>query len=373
MTSARATAATAARRWWPLAVGLLVLVVVAVAVGPRQDSGIALDPRSTGPLGTRAVLDVLRELGVEVDLDVAEPGAQHDVALLLIDDLDDPARDALQGWVEAGGRLVVADASSTLTPEVVGTTAIGFTDPTIRTGCDLPLLRDVDRVDASGGAVYDPGGASSCFLRGDGAWLVVTHAGAGAVIALGGPSPFVNAALGTEDDALLAAALLGGDGPGSALAVVVGGRLGGTRPLADLLPRGVVPGLWQLALGFVVVAWWRARRLGRPVAEPLPVVIPGSETVRAGGRLLERGGARGHAAAVLRDDLRGALVDRLGLPPDSAADPAVVAQAAATRTGVPRERVLAALAGPTPASDDDLAHLAAEVAAVRRACLGATR
>ena len=65
-------------------------------------------------------------------------------------------------------------------------------------------------------------------------------------------------------------------------------RGGGERTLVDLVSAGVTRALAQLALAFAVYALWRARRLGRPVAEPQPVAVAGSELVAAVGNLLDR-------------------------------------------------------------------------------------
>ena len=46
----------------------------------------------------------------------------------------------------------------------------------------------------------------------------------------------------------------------------------------------------------LLLALWRARRLGPVVAEPLPVVVRAAETVEGRARLYRRGGARGQAA-----------------------------------------------------------------------------
>jgi hypothetical protein len=139
---------------------------------------------------------------------------------------------------------------------------------------------------------------------------------------------------------------------------------GGTAGLGDLVAPRVRLALWQLAVAFVVLALWRARRLGRPVAEPQPVQVPGSELVVAVGNLLQRARGRGQAAGLLSDDLRRSLAERLGLPPSTPADQ--VADAAAQRTGIGRERVLRALAPPAPRDEAELVALSQAVDAVRR-------
>ena len=49
----------------------------------------------------------------------------------------------------------------------------------------------------------------------------------------------------------------------------------------ELVPDWVAPVVWQLGVAVVLAAWWRARRLGPVVAEPLPVVVRAAETTEA--------------------------------------------------------------------------------------------
>jgi hypothetical protein len=117
-------------------------------------------------------------------------------------------------------------------------------------------------------------------------------------------------------------------------------------------------------VAFALLALWRARRLGRPVAEPQPVQLPGAELVMAVGNLLQRAKGRGQAAGLLTDDLRRSLAERLGLPPS--APPDQVADAVAARTGVPRQRVLRTLTHPTPRDEAELVALSQAVDTIRR-------
>ena len=94
----------------------------------------------------------------------------------------------------------------------------------------------------------------------------------------------------------------------------------------------------QLAVAFGVLVLWRSRRLGRPVLEPQPVQLAGSELVVAVGELLQRAKGREQAASVLRDDLRRWLAERLGLPPATPAEVVAEAAAAARRVGSRRPR-----------------------------------
>jgi hypothetical protein len=320
---------------------------------------------------------VLRELGGEVRVSGERPGAGTETALLLSDDLSPGRRQLLLDWVGRGGTLVVADPSSGVTEaEPVGSTRFGLLDAEIERRCEVAALGDVGRVAAPGGVVFKVpegpagpggtggGGARACFPRNDGAWLLVQPLGEGTVVRLGGASVLVNQELGEADNAILLASLL----------VPVEGTTvqvlqpplpgGGTAGLGDLIAPRVRLALWQLVVAFVLLALWRARRLGRPVAEPQPVQLPGAELVAAVGNLLQRAKGRGQAAGLLTDDLRRSLAERLGLPPSAPADQ--VADAVAARTAVPRERVLRTLTQTTPGDEAELVALSQAIDTVRR-------
>jgi Domain of unknown function (DUF4350) len=354
-----------------VAVVLGVALVVAVA-GRGPEEGEPLDPGSPGPLGTKALMDVLRELGGEVRISSDPPGSTIQTTLLLSDDLTPERRQDLLEWVRQGGTLVVADPSSGVTEvEPAGSTRIGLLDAEIERRCDVAALRDVGRVAAPGGVVFEvpasrgaAAGTRACFPRNDGAWLLVQPLGLGTVVRLGGASVLVNEELGEADNGLLLASLLV-PAPGTAVRVLQPPLPGGGNAgLGDLIAPRVRLALWQLVVAFVLLALWRARRLGRPVAEPQPVQLPGAELVLAVGNLLQRAKGRGQAAGLLTDDLRRSLAERLGLPPS--APPDLVADTVATRTGIPRERVLRTLSPTTPRDEAELVALSQAVDSVRR-------
>jgi uncharacterized protein DUF4350 len=364
---------------WVAVVAGLALVVAVAGRGPEE--GNPLDPASPGPLGTKGLVEVLRGLGGRVTVSAAQPGTGTETALLLSDDLTPERRQGLLDWVGRGGTLVVADPSSGLTEaEPVGSTRFGLLDAEIERRCDVPALRDAGRVAAPGGVVFKvprgqrgpaggPGGPAAvgtraCFPRNDGAWLLVQPVGDGTVVRLGGASALVNQELGEADNAILLASLL----------VPVEGTTvqvlqpplpgGGTAGLGDLIAPRVRLALWQLVVAFVLLALWRARRLGRPVAEPQPVQLSGAELVVAVGNLLQRAKGRGQAAGLLTDDLRRSLAERLGLPRSTPADQ--VADTVAARTGIPRERVLWTLTPTTPRDEAELVALSQAVDTIRR-------
>jgi Domain of unknown function (DUF4350) len=366
--------------WVAVALGLALVVAVA---GRGPGEGNPLDPASTGPLGTKALVEVLRGLGGRVSVSADRPGAGTETALLLSDDLTPERRQGLLDWVGRGGTLVVADPGSGVTQvEPVGSARVGLLDAEIERRCALAALGDVGRVAAPGGVVFKvpegpgaaggqgspggpgAGGTRACFPRNDGAWLLVQPVGEGTVVRLGGASVLVNQELGRADNAILLASLLVPTEGTTVQVLQPPLPGGGGAGLGDLIAPRARLALWQLVVAFVLLALWRARRLGRPVAEPQPVQLPGAELVVAVGNLLQRAKGRGQAAGLLTDDLRRSLAERLGLPPSAPADQ--VADAAAALTGIPPERVLRTLTQTTPRDEAELVALSQAIDTVRR-------
>ncbi|MFI5836039.1 DUF4350 domain-containing protein [Micromonospora sp. NPDC051300] len=136
------------------------------------------------------------------------------------------------------------------------------------------------------------------------------------------------------------------------------------NPLWGAFPTWFWAILAQLALAGLLVVLWRARRLGPPVTEPLPVTVRSAETVRGRARLYRRAGARDTVARSLRDATLDRVLPRLNLPAD-APDDEVAARVAAASGGDP-ERVAELLHGPVPDNDRELLELARELDTLTR-------
>lgn len=355
--------------FWVILVTLVVLGVL--VVGRPRSEGPPLDPSSTGPLGTRALVLLLEELGATVDVtaEPPEPGSTDgtDIALVLADDLDDAGRATLEDWVRAGGTLVVADPVSLLHPFFpdIGP-ALGPLEAPFGSECEITALSGVEQIEPPPGSVgYEAvDGSDGCFRRDGSSFVAVTPAGEGTVVAVGGAGVFVNSAIGEADNAVLAAALLAPQ-PGTEVAFLQPVVLGsGSEGLTDLVSDGVRAALWQLALAFVVYAAWRARRLGRPVAEAQPVELEASELVVAVGHLLQQARHHEAAARLVGDDVRRRLAERLGLAGDAPADQ--VAEVAAARSGIPVDRILSVITPGALRSADALVAQVSEAEAIGR-------
>lgn len=351
---------------------MAVIVVAVLAVGRPPSQGAPLDPSSTAPLGTAGLVSLLEELGADVEVDDALPGPDYDVALVLVDTLDDAGRARLEVWVDAGGTLVVADPGSTLHPFPVGTTTVlGVVDVPFDRTCDLQALALVGPVRPPSGSVgYElVPGAVGCYRQGDVAFVAAAPQGAGVVVAVGGAGIFTNGAIGEADNAVLAAGLLVPE-PGAGV-VILGPPSpgGGNDGLSELVGDNVKAALVQAALAFVIYAWWRARRLGLPVVEPQLVELEASELVVAVGRLLQQARHHDEAARLVGDDLRRRLAERLGLGPDGPAEQ--VAEVASARSGIPADTILSAMVPPPMGDTDALVAHGTHAEAIRQEVLHA--
>ncbi|MGI8794417.1 MAG: DUF4350 domain-containing protein [Acidimicrobiales bacterium] len=358
------------KSWLPIAALLVLALLFVVLGGGGRDTGRPLDPASTGELGTRGLVLLLEELDANVSISNAMPGSTADVALLMSDDLAPADRQALRRWVEAGGTLVVADAFSDFAPLLARADAGLFDDldtdpsPILVPACDLPLLDKVTQIEVASPEAFDtPPTAVGCFPIGDGHRLVARAEGAGTVIALVAPDVFVNSWIGVRDNAVLAVSLLAPVG-GTAVHIIEPPAPGeGRATLRELIRPSIRSGLLQLVVAFVFFAVWRARRLGPPVAEALPVDVPGSELVVAVGHLLQKSRRREQAAAMIRYDLRRVLGRRLGLGPDAPRD--VLVRSVSVRSSLEPARIEEILFDSHPANDDDLVELAASLDNIR--------
>lgn len=350
-----------------------MVVVTALIVGAPSGTSKPLDPNSAAPDGTKALVLLLRALGANVQTGSTLPSASDGVALVLQDRLNDTDRSQLVSWLRSGGRLVVADPISDLagvSPSRSGRDIVlGRGAPTIvRGGCSIDALRKVGDLKPDGDILLRAGdGDTGCFAAGTGYLLVARQVGAGTLVDVGGPSMWINSNLRDANNSVLAATLLAPT-PGTRVTFIGASRIGGGhKGLLSLVSPRVYEALWGIAIAFVILVLWRARRLGKPVSETLPVELPGSGLVEATGNLLQEAGHREYAASVLRRDLKRLITDRFGADPRLSARDA--AEVASLRTGLPLERFEEVLGGPVPSGDRELLALAGEIEEARREVL----
>ena len=186
------------------AIGVGLLGVLLLQGSPED--GPPLDPRSDAPDGTSALVALLEELGADVELSVGLPDADDDVALVLVDRLDEDQTEQVLAWTRAGGTLVVTDPESSLTPEVFRRAAARRRARRARDLHDRRARRrGGGRRRASRSATTPAAAHSSCLGSRDFAFVAARSEGAGDVVSIGGADFATNERLDHDDNAVLAA------------------------------------------------------------------------------------------------------------------------------------------------------------------------
>jgi hypothetical protein len=367
------------RTWrWPALVAVGVLLAAAITAALlRGSGGRDLDPNGTTPNGSKALVQILRQQGVDV-IEVTRadqvpaaiaPGGTLVVVhpeLLGPDDLTQLA-DEGQDLVLVGPDVVVLDRLARFAiPAGVAPAKVA-----------APDCSDPDAVAAgstlAGGYLYQPaspGTGQPCYPAAGvpGAGSVLRgQSGSTRVTVLGQADVLRNGHLAEQGNAALALRVLGAH-PRLVWFWPDPLALSGTdqpRSIVGLLPSRVRWLALQLALAALVAMIWRARRLGRLVPEPLPVVVRAAETQEGRARLYRQARARGRAAATLRTAALRRIAVRVDAPPE--ADPGTVVMLVADATGRPAPQLHAVLLGTPPPDDRALARLADELDEIEHA------
>ncbi|WP_432544438.1 DUF4350 domain-containing protein [Kineococcus sp. SYSU DK002] len=354
-----------------LAVVALVLAtaVLVALLTPRSDEA-EFSPESVAPGGGRAVARVLADRGVEiahVRSWSAAAGAAGAGSTVLVTRPDLLSEGRLRELAASGADLVLlrpgAATLEAVTGDVVpdatvpdGTVPAAVRDP----GCDDPDARAAGTARAGGSVYTASGDATACY---GGSWVRAGLPG-GTLTVVGQAGLLTNRWVAQDGNAALALRTLGAhrdlvwylpdpldtDSP--------------TVPLSALLPRWLGPAGAVVALAAALALLWRGRRLGRLVAEPLPVVVRAAETVEGHGRLYASARAGDRAAHALRTATLRRL--RAGTGLDARAGVADVADQVAWITGRPAAAVRELLAGAPPRDDPALVALALALDALER-------
>ncbi|WP_067453677.1 DUF4350 domain-containing protein [Actinomadura macra] len=378
--SAVPSARQVAGRRWRSARGvvavLLAMVLIAVVLAALRPSGSPeeLDPTSPKRDGTRALAEILKQRGTPVTVSrragqaaaASTPGSVLVVTRserLTTDDLD-------RLRTVQGDLLLVSPGRDVMQALAPGVRSDGPSfEKTAEPGCTLHAATLAGGVTFGNSQTYEaPAGATSCYKAGNGgeageaARLVQIQTGGRTITVLGSSGFLTNEHLAENGNAALAMNLAGArssvvwlipDQPAS-------GADTGDTSLAELVPFGVWLFFLELVVAVLLVAAWRARRLGPVVAEALPVAVRSAETVEGRARLYRARRARDRASDALRSGARERIVPLLGLPRSSAQDPAAaqeIVTAVALRTTHEEAYVGAALYGPEPADDAGLIAL----------------
>ena len=374
MTNPVATSPNLRTTWrgarFPVGVLLLVALTAAIVVATTgRGSQGTLDPDAFVPQGARALAQVLRAGGVQVirvdNVPAAVRGAGPGVVIFapLLTDLT-PEELGLLAHLPAE-LVVVAPTGPDL--ELLGISArlVSSTDVAQRRpACALPAANRAGSA-VVGGLTYQATGTSTttafgCYASGGSAALL--RLPDQRVTVLGSGTLFSNEELDQQGNAALALGLVGAQQEVRWLVPAVDRpRLGAarTRTLHSFVPTSLAFVVLQLGVVVIVLALWRARRLGRVVPELLPVVVRAAEAVEGRSRLYQAARASGAAAEQLRAGARHQLGRWLGAAGETRRE-VLVAQTAA-RTGRTPGAVDTLLYGAPPADGAALVQLAGDL------------
>lgn len=353
---------------------VLVAVLVSVITRPGQREDDYLSPTSGSPAGSRALVNVLGDQGVDVRTAttlaaVRDLGLDADATTLLVyDHYFALGRDQRRELLDLADRVVVIepydDELTDYAPGVVlgdGPDEFGVRYPT---DCELPAAVRAEAIEAFP-LSYDVTGADNrvegCFATADDEFAVVQTRTRGADVTIVGiGAAFTNRDILAAGNAAFALNLLGERE-----------TLVWYRPDLSEVDAGDIPSAanrtapWLTPLIVLVfgvglaAAVWRGRRLGPLVAERLPVVVRSNETMEGRARLYERAGAREHALDALRIGTVARLARRCGLP--RRADIDEVVDAVAALTSRDRDAIADLLLDRIPTSDAALVALSDEL------------
>ncbi|MFB7893177.1 DUF4350 domain-containing protein [Microbacterium sp. NPDC056044] len=381
----RATPDAAPRRgrriaaWVSIGLALLVIGGIggAVSAANQWAQRDALDPDSTGPGGTRALAEILRDHGVDVqvarDRTAAAEALATGPATLVLPDAPALSDEALAELVAGAADIVLIEPRArTLELLLPGSAPAGVAPVApIAPGCDV---EDAARAGAvSPGAVYSAGDATGCYPDGDAFGLLVDSSDGGRVAAIDARPLFANEHLTENGNAALAVNLMGRH----PLVVWYVPGLGDTDladttpSIGDLTPPWVSAVIVLLLVAGIAAGIWRGRRFGPLVAERLPVTVRASETTEGRARLYARAGDPLHAADRLRIGALRRIAALLGLAANAAAPE--IADAAAGRTGLDRRAVRGTLIDDIPRGDADLVALSTRLRDLEDAVRAAVR
>ena len=403
------------RRWIraaaPFAVLLILWTITAVAhlyEEPDLDEPGTLSPTGTGPDGSSRLAEILRARGVRVDRvtssqeAVRVAGTGDSTVFVPAPDFLNPTFAAFIASVDGAHRVVVVRPGRRTTffsPVPIYPADQRWATAIVEPACSEAFAAAAGPAAAHRQVYVAEEPTVDCYLGG----VVGVQNGDTEIIYVGASDPFRNGRIDESGNAALATGLLAEHGrvvwldvhsrepvsrsgglPNIQIPEYRRGDQDRTNtgfPTIDAFPRA----LWAVIVvgvaAAVLLALAQARRLGPPVSEPLPVLVPAAEAVTGRGRLYRRIEARDATLAALR----GAAVSRIarvltpfggtGFDRDLTVQRDLLGQGTrelsstvesfidqvAARTGEPETTVWAILYGPPPKDDDGLAAAVADL------------
>jgi hypothetical protein len=368
--------------WTVAIVALLAFGFVMVAFNGAGRVAERWGASETAPPGSRAVVEVLRDQGVDVIVTTTLARTRAELeglaradggtgATLFVGD----SRGILsqEQWPEVLGladHTVLAEPSAValdgLGIDALGAGPLDGGDPeagspvgddagrvTLEAECRVPAAQRAESISAAGQG-YSTIDGVICFDAGQaGAALVSLEVDGQTVTVLGAGTALQNDDITRAGNAALVLGLLG---EFETLVWYQPSPADLTVPtVAELTPDWVNPVAWLAIIAGLAAAFWRGRRLGPVVIENLPVVVKTTETMEGRARLYARDGSRLRALDALRVGTLRRLAEGLALGRAAGVDDIINAVSAIT--GRDPRSLRALLVDTEPADDGQLVQL----------------
>lgn len=362
---------------------LISLVIVAAMVwtivaqlSPKGD-GRVLSAGSAAPHGGMAAASILKDHGVNVQqtdsfqstisaLDDMADSDEGGRTVLLYDPNGFLDEDRLQELLESSDRLVVVtphfQALRSLGGEIRQAGVTPEALDTVEPDCDAADPQAAGAISAESSFLYTSGdtGGWTCYRAAESDGGIYATTGDERLIVLGSTGIISNELLDQDGNAALVLRTLGA---GSTLVWYLPGvsdisPMDSPPTLNELAPKwAAFLGPW-LALVALLAMFWRGRRHGPLVTEPLPVVVKAAETAEGRARLYHDARAVDTASESLRAGTLVRLAKSLKLGADAEPDEVIIA--AARKLGRSPERIAETLNG-RPRSEGQLVQWAQQL------------
>src|SRR5690625_1997448 len=354
------------KRWRALIITVLCIFAVGVISSLIRPTGntVPLHPHNSEANGGMALAQILQDRGVSVhttnSISSAVNRADTDTTVLVYDAyfLDATNFDDI---LAAGANLVVIEPTfSTL--QQLGLDLQLESQPTgtdmqelVDAHCEDPHAQPARSIPIGIQGISDAPGSDAqiCFTsdaEGPGAYAVAKD---GRARFFAQPHPLMNQNLTTGGHAALTIRSLGAK---EKVVWVIPSHTESQSDdsvtMLDFMPPWFSTVIVLGVFVFVYLAFWRGRRLGRLVTEPLPVEVRAAESTIGLGHIYRRGNELGHAAQALRSGTMLRCANRLGVSPT--ADGTAIASAIAHAVDRPYEEISQLLLGPPPSSENNL-------------------
>jgi len=370
--------------WIIAAVFLLSVAIVSLNTVGTAVEGPPLDPTSPREAGTRALVEVLRQQGVDVTVtttlgDTRAVLAKTGDSTLFFTNFDAYLTDSqLEEATGLARTVVFADpdlaALLAVAPEIA---QAGASSGIVRAECAPTLVTKAPEITAGPSSlriIDTAGNATACYGNNDdGYGLISLDRGDTELVLLGATDALSNGDIISADNAAFALQLLGQHSTlvwyTPSFADVAGS--GEVKTFDELAPRWVLPVVWLTILTLLTAAVWRGRRFGPLVIEKLPVTVRSSETMQGRARLYEKTGARLHTLDALRMGSIRRLGARCGMASTASVDDVINRIAPLIEQPIMQLRRL--LVDANPANDSELLALSDELLSLEQRVESAIR